>query len=114
MNKAKYAKMNSHDETVAEELTKSIMRGDVKITGPHACVNNIGNAPVPGCREIYADVPVPISRQEDPIYAQISSEWVTRGCDGWYIHTAYIEESTGPGNGREKMKRKRIYMCGGL
>ena len=86
-NSAKYAKLNSCDEAVVNELTKSIIRGDVKITGAHACVNNIGNAPVLGCKEIEADVPVPTRHQGDPIYAHISSERVTRGSSGWYIHT---------------------------
>ena len=81
-NSAKYAKLNSCDEAVVNELTKSIIRGDVKITGAHACVNNIGNAPVLGCKEIEADVPVPIRHQGDPIYAHLSSERVTRGSSG--------------------------------
>lgn len=110
ISSARYAKMNARDETVVEELTKSIIRGNVKITGSDASVNNIGNPPVPDCKEITAEVPVLILCPENSIYAQISKKRVTRGSDARYIHTATSEDSTGPGNGRTKIQKRRVYM----
>lgn len=57
---ADYTHMNAYEEFVVEELTQTILRGEVKIVGPYSCVNRLGLPHAEDCKEIEATVPVHI------------------------------------------------------
>ena len=109
-----FTQLNSKDMYVIEELTQSIIRGDVKITGPYSGVNHLGAYPPDDAPTILAPVPVPIKlRQGDTYYATLDMVKVTRGAASWYIHKAHFEQNTGSGGGRAQLETPRVYMCGG-
>lgn len=112
---ATFTQLNSKDTYIIEELTQSIIRGDVKITGPYSCVNHLGASPPDDAPSISAPVPVPIKlRPGDVYYAHLDMVRVTRGAASWYIHKAHFEQETGSGGGRAQLETTRVYMCGGI
>lgn len=106
---ATFTQLGAYNLAVIEEFWEAIIRGEVRIAGTYACVNNLGGPPLPNAVLVTPARPVPMKlRHEDVYYVRTGKKGVTGAAASYYIHTGHVESTTNSGGKRKLMSSIRV------